>query len=243
MQTRHRVLGDASWTRGKVSKGLNAARDKPMSMDSSTQLEHAWHLRGKWRRRPFSSPHACSLSAFRPRKVDGTRAEDPRCAPAGFSQGPAYKSRPGLFTRQGQIEVLGSAGWVRGRGGTAGQNHSSTKSIARLDVQAASPTAKMADSTCRQFLLLPNGRLGALTFPLASRPTAVSPFSFTSFSRPLHLSERWAESPSERGTKKKNLLVHHHCTNNKQPLTPPDTHVTSIYRTTWLNMHLMGDLG
>ena len=27
------------------------------------------------------------------------------------------------------------------------------------------------------------------------------------------------------------------------PHTPPDTHVTSIYRTTWLNMHLMGDLG
>ena len=29
----------------------------------------------------------------------------------------------------------------------------------------------------------------------------------------------------------------------EQPLSPPDTHVASIYRTTWLNMHLMGDLG
>ena len=53
------------------------------------------------------------------------------------------------------LEVLGSAGWVSGRGGTAGQNHSSTKSITRLDVQAASPTAKMADSTRRQLLPLP----------------------------------------------------------------------------------------
>ena len=188
-------------------------------------------------------------------------------APARSSRGPAFKSRPGLFTRQGQIEVLGSAGWVRGRGGTTGQNHSSTKSIARLDVQAASPTAKMADLTCRQFLLLPNGRLGALrfttAFPALARLSAhcsftspfrrslasqfhflflgarrlsvslplsrrSSPLCFTSFSRPLPLSERWAESPSERGMKKKNLSVHHHCTNNKQPLTPPDTHVTSI---------------
>jgi len=85
-----------------------------------------------------------------------------------------------------------------------------------------------------------NGRLARLSVSL--------PISF--WGAPLHeadrllpLPEHWAETPSERGTKKKNLSVHHHCTNNKQPLTPPDTHVTSIYRTTWLNMHLMGDLG
>jgi len=35
------------------------------------------------------------------------------------------KSRPGLFTTLGQIGVLSSAGRVHGRGGTAGQNHSS----------------------------------------------------------------------------------------------------------------------
>ena len=57
------------------------------------------------------------------------------------------------------------------------------------------------------------------------------------------LYERWTGPHSERGRKEKNLSVHHHRMNNEQPPTPPDTHVTSIYRTTWLNMHLMGDLG
>ena len=40
MQTRHRVLGDVSWTRGKC-QSTNVARDKPMSTDSSPKLEHA----------------------------------------------------------------------------------------------------------------------------------------------------------------------------------------------------------
>ena len=78
--------------------------------------------------------------------------------------------------------------------------------------------------------------------PLRSRQTP--PFSFTSFSRSLPLSARWAESIVRREEgRKKSLSVHHQCTNDEQPLTPPDTHVASIYRTTWLNMHLMGDLG
>ena len=51
-----------------------------------------------------------SLGAFSPRKVDGTRAKDLWCVPAGFSQGPVCESRPGLHTRLGQIGVLGSAG-------------------------------------------------------------------------------------------------------------------------------------
>ena len=66
------------------------------------------------------SPHARSLGAYRAREVDCTRAKDPRWyAPAGFSQGPAYKSRPGLFTRLGQIGVLGSAGGSMGPQGVS----------------------------------------------------------------------------------------------------------------------------
>ena len=69
----------------------------------------------KWRSYSFSRHRLrTSISAFSPRKVDGTRAKDPWCAPAGFSQGPAYKSRPGLLTRLGQIGVLGSAGGSTG---------------------------------------------------------------------------------------------------------------------------------
>ena len=108
----------------KNVKGTNAARDKPMSSDSSTQLEHAAWQNGD---RTPSPGTACtrSLGAFSPRKVNGTRAKDPRCAPAGFSQGPAYKSRPGLLTRLGQIGVLGSAG------GSMGLQDVSSRAVSR----------------------------------------------------------------------------------------------------------------
>ena len=49
------------------------------------------------------------------------------------------------------------------------------------------------------------------------------PFSLTSFSWPLPLSELGGDYCPERGRKKKNLSVHHQCTNDEQPLTPPDT--------------------
>ena len=139
MQTRHRVLGDASWTRGKVSKArkrLVTSRCQWIRAPSSNTP------RGKMAASAFCrTPHARSLGAFRPREVDGTRAKDPRCAPAGFSQGPAYKSRPGLFTRQGQIEVLGSAGWIHGRGGTTSQNHFPQSRSPDLGTQAVYLTA------------------------------------------------------------------------------------------------------
>ena len=51
-----------------------------------------------------------SLGACSPCKVDGTRAKDLWCVPAGSPQGPVCESRPGLYTRPGQIWVLGSAG-------------------------------------------------------------------------------------------------------------------------------------
>ena len=43
--------------------------------------------------------HTRGLRAFRPREVDCTRPSGRWWVSAGFSQGPAYKSRPGLFTR------------------------------------------------------------------------------------------------------------------------------------------------
>ena len=53
---------------------------------------------------------ARSLGASSPRKVDGTRQSDGWWVPAGFSRGPIYKSRSGLFIRPGQIQALGAAG-------------------------------------------------------------------------------------------------------------------------------------
>ena len=110
--------------RGESVKGTNAAHDKLMSMDSSTQLEHAAWQNGA---RTPSPGTACarSLGTFSLRKVDGTRVKDPRCAPAGFSQGPAYKSRPGLLIKLGQIGVLGSAG------GSTGLHDVSSRAVSR----------------------------------------------------------------------------------------------------------------
>ena len=62
---------------------------------------------------------------------------------------------------------------------------------------------------------------------LASKPLA-PPLSSTSLSRPLPLSRPGGAYRPERGRKKRELSIHHHRTNNKQPLTSPDTHVTSI---------------
>ena len=88
-------------------KSTNVARDKPMSTDSSPNLEHAAWQNGA----PLPLSHRTRPPrALTPRKVDGTRPSDRRWVSADFSQGPAYKSRPGLFTRQGQLEVPGSAG-------------------------------------------------------------------------------------------------------------------------------------
>ena len=108
---------------GKVSKArirLVTSRCQRIRAPSSNTP------RGKMAASSFCrTAHARSLSAFSPRKVDGTGAEDPRCAPAGFSQGPAYKSRPGLLTRSGQIGVLGSAG------GSTGLQDVSSRAVSR----------------------------------------------------------------------------------------------------------------
>ena len=84
----------------KSVEGTNAARDKPMVSDSNTQLAHATWQDGD---DVLLSHRSCtSLGASSPRKVDGTREKDLWYVPAGFSQGPVCKSRPGPYTRLGQ---------------------------------------------------------------------------------------------------------------------------------------------
>ena len=79
-------------------------RDKMALVLLSASLVHAaWQDGGDG----FLLSHRSrtSLSAFSPRKVDGTGAKDLWCVPAGFTQGPVCESRPGLYTRPGQIGV------------------------------------------------------------------------------------------------------------------------------------------
>ena len=58
------------------------------------------------------------------------------------------------------------------------------------------------------------------------------------------LSERWAGPIARRGERRRRTSRYTTTARtNEQPPTPPDTHVTSNYRTTWLNMHLMGGSG
>ena len=212
----------------KSVKGPNAARDKPMSTDSSTQAHTCSVTR--WRRHPFVAAltHAASArsdparSTAPERKIHGGMLQLAFHMVQHTSPGLACspdKAKLRCWTPQADRQTCRGPPH-KSRSPTRRAGSLSHCQDGRLDVQAASPTAKMADSTRRQFLRLPNGRLG--------RSVSLSAdCSFTSLSRPLPLSERCAESPSERGMKK-NLSVHHHCTNNKQPLTPPDTHVTPI---------------
>ena len=79
----------------KVSKARMSLVTSGCPRIRAPNLEHAAWQNGT--HLPFShrtrSPHALT------RKVNGTRPPDRRWVPVGFSQGPAYKSRPGLFTR------------------------------------------------------------------------------------------------------------------------------------------------
>ena len=159
----------------KSVKGTNAARDKPMSTDLSAQVQTCRVK--KWRSSSFCrTTHTRSLSAFSPRKVDGTRVKDPRCAPPGFSQGPAYKSRPGLLTRSGQIGVLGSAG----------------RSTGPQDV----PSRAVSRDSQRLRHWTPDEPVDVLLIKVDRRlPLVISPASFTKqiadrHSRPLHSRSR-----------------------------------------------------
>ena len=73
-----RLLGDVSWTRGKV-KSQNVARDKPMSMDPSPKLEHAaWQdggavlflLKAPLAHALLSTLWLCAMSTAQDRQID-----------------------------------------------------------------------------------------------------------------------------------------------------------------------------
>ena len=97
-----RVLGDVSWTRGKCQRhecrsqqaDVHGFEPPPSSNTQRGKMELVLLL-SQTSRTPALS------RALAPRNVDGTRPPDQRWASADLSQGPAYKSRPGLFTRQG----------------------------------------------------------------------------------------------------------------------------------------------
>ena len=92
MQTRHGVLGDASWTRGKVSKTrmrLVRSRCQRIPAPSSSTPRGKMAATHSFRHRSRTR-----LGASSPRKVDGTGEEDLWYVPAGFSQGPVSESRP-----------------------------------------------------------------------------------------------------------------------------------------------------
>ena len=87
--------------REKSVKSTNVARNKRMSTDSSSQLESRRMAKMALVLLLLQTPRSRSPRALTPRNVDGTRPSDQRWASADLSQGPAHKSRPGLFTRQG----------------------------------------------------------------------------------------------------------------------------------------------
>ena len=87
----------------KASRSANVARYQRVSTGSNSQFEP--RRVEKWRRSTFPAQvTACARSPQRvpaPCNVDDARPPNPRWASADLSRGPAYKSRPGLSTRQG----------------------------------------------------------------------------------------------------------------------------------------------
>jgi len=101
-----RVLGDVSWTRGQCQK--HECHSQQADVHGFEPPARTRRM-ARWRRRTLPFPHRTrSPRALTPRKVDGTRPPDQRWASADLSQGPAHKSRPGLFTRQGPGSVVSS---------------------------------------------------------------------------------------------------------------------------------------
>ena len=90
-----RVLGDVSWTRGKCQKYECGSRQADVH---GFKPQAPARRVARWRRRTLSSQGtACARPPQRvltPRNVDGTRPSDRWWVSAGFSQGPAFLSRP-----------------------------------------------------------------------------------------------------------------------------------------------------
>ena len=143
-----RVLGDVSWTRGKCPKhechpqqadvhGFEIpARTKPRSQNGGAVLFL------------LKAPRAHALlSMLRP-------AQCRRWASADLSHGPAYKSRPGTFTRQGPnrgSELRRRVGNVSSREVSKGVGSTAR---CRPNLSITSPYESIDDSTCRPPLTL-----------------------------------------------------------------------------------------
>ena len=158
----------------KVSKARMSLVTSRCPRIRAPKLEHAAWQNGA---RPPLSHRTQPPRVLTPRKIDGTRLSDRRWVSAGLSQGPAYKSRPGLFTRQGQIGVPGS-----GRLGPWDSKTSSSREVSR-DRQrlrrflSCLPASKPDFSTpSSRFLSLQNHHW-LFFFLLSSKPDCSTPSS------------------------------------------------------------------
>ena len=145
-----------------------------------------------------------------------------------------------------------TSGWIHNRGGTADQTtpHETDRRFhwaVPLAFRGGPLSRSRSQTDLRQFLL----PFGA---GLSGPPPGIRDWSILRVLQPLSANGLLNVSLTDsqgagwglvrRGEGRRKLLsVHHHCMNNGQPATPPDTHVTSDSQTTWLNMHLRGDLG
>ena len=196
-----RVLGDVSWTRGQCQK--HECRSQQADVHGfEPQLERAtWQNGGVVLLPP--SHRTRSARALTPRKVDGTRPPNQRWASADLSQGSAYESRPGLFSRQGpsrgaelrrRIDNVSSREVSKDGGSTARR---------RPNLSITSPYESIVDSPCRPPLPLPQkGRLdvqaASLTFARfenTSTLTRVTVSTHRTFLRSLRFS-RFEATPS-----------------------------------------------
>ena len=102
-----RVLGDGSWMRGKRPKSTNVARNKQAGVHGFELPARTRRAARKWRRSTF---HALvTVCARSPQRVPAPRNVDNGRPPISLS-GSAYKSRPGLSSRQGPSRGLSSTG-------------------------------------------------------------------------------------------------------------------------------------
>ncbi len=87
-------------------KNTNVARNRRMSTDPSSQLEP--RRVAKWRLSFCRRPHARGLRALWPRAMSTAQVRQINDEPQPITlQGSAYKSRPGLFLRQGPNQGAG----------------------------------------------------------------------------------------------------------------------------------------
>ena len=178
MHTRQdRVLGEVSWTRGQCQKhecrsqqadvhGFELpARTTPHDKMALVLLSQTSRMR---------SPRALATH-----NVDDTSPPDQRWASADLSHGPAYKSRPGLCTRQGPhrgAELRRRIDNVSSRWCEQGPSEVPASPLLPSRLEARLPNSVLSASPCRPPFPLP--QKGRLDVQAASqKPTAGSQHS------------------------------------------------------------------